>query len=171
MKHKRKILALALALTLCASLVCPVFASSYTVARGDCLWQIAKDLLGSGSRWTEIYEANRDTVKNPSMIQTGQDLVIPDGEAAPQTNPAIPTESDPPNVPENAKEPEQTEDPTVRYQLADANTPVNVDFSCVVSSDGAVVWQAANTTFASLASSLPSGSEYVGVCLPRACTR
>lgn len=163
MKHKRKILALALALTLCASLVCPVFASSYTVARGDCLWQIAKDLLGSGSRWTEIYEANRDTVKNPSMIQTGQVLVIPDGEAAPQTNPAIPAESDPPNVPENSKEPEQTEDPTVRYQLADANTPVNVDFSCVVSPDGAVVWQAANTTFASLASSLPSGSEYVGV--------
>lgn len=94
MKHKRKILALAL--TLCASLVCPVFASSYTVARGDCLWQIAKDLLGSGSRWTEIYEANRDTVKNPSMIQTGQVLVIPDGEAAPQTNPAIPAESAPP---------------------------------------------------------------------------
>ena len=31
---------------------------TYTVVRGDCLWKIAKKLLGDGKRWVEIYAAN-----------------------------------------------------------------------------------------------------------------
>ena len=47
---------------------------TYTVVRGDCLWNIAKKLLGSGSRYTEIKELNG--LKN-STIYTGQILKIP----------------------------------------------------------------------------------------------
>lgn len=50
---------------------------TYTVKSGDCLWNIAKSLLGSGSRYTEIYNLNRDKIKNPNLIYPGQVLRIP----------------------------------------------------------------------------------------------
>lgn len=50
---------------------------TYTVKRGDCLWNIAKALLGSGSRYTEIYNLNKDKIKNPNLIYAGQVLRIP----------------------------------------------------------------------------------------------
>ncbi|MFT5434583.1 MAG: LysM repeat protein, partial [Myxococcota bacterium] len=53
-----------------------------TVRRGDSLWLIAQRELGSGSRWREIYEANRDTIANPSSLQVGQTLRIGAPEAA-----------------------------------------------------------------------------------------
>lgn len=51
--------------------------STYTVKRGDCLWNIAKKYLGSGSRYTEIYNLNRDKIKTPSLIYPGQVLILP----------------------------------------------------------------------------------------------
>ncbi|RAY92214.1 hypothetical protein DK853_55105, partial [Klebsiella oxytoca] len=33
--------------------------------------------LGSGSRWEEIYQLNRDSIRNPNQIQVGQVLVLP----------------------------------------------------------------------------------------------
>lgn len=50
---------------------------TYTVKHGDCLWNIAKALLGSGSRYTEIYNLNKDKIKNPNLIYAGQVLRIP----------------------------------------------------------------------------------------------
>lgn len=51
---------------------------TYTVVSGDCLWNIAKALYGDGSRWTEIYEANKSVVgSNPNLIYPGQVLTIP----------------------------------------------------------------------------------------------
>lgn len=50
---------------------------TYTVKSGDCLWNIAKKLLGSGSRYTEIYNLNKDKIKNPNLIYPGQVLRIP----------------------------------------------------------------------------------------------
>ena len=47
------------------------------VVAGDSLWKIAREQLGSGARWEEIYEANRDIVSNPGMIYIGQTLTIP----------------------------------------------------------------------------------------------
>ena len=41
------------------------------------LWKIAKELLGSGSRWNELYEANRDVIRNPNKIYVGLELAIP----------------------------------------------------------------------------------------------
>ncbi len=52
--------------------------SSYTVVKGDCLWNIAKKFYGSGSKYTLIYEANKDIIgSNPNLIYAGQVLTIP----------------------------------------------------------------------------------------------
>lgn len=50
---------------------------TYQVKKGDCLWNIAKAKLGNGARYTEIYELNRDKIKNPSLIYPGQILTMP----------------------------------------------------------------------------------------------
>lgn len=55
----------------------PVSNQSYTVKKGDCLWNIAKKFYGKGSKYTVIYEANKDKIKNPNLIYTGQVLTIP----------------------------------------------------------------------------------------------
>ena len=51
--------------------------NTYTVAKGDTLWAIAKKLLGDGSRWPEIHALNKDKVSNPNRIYPGQVLTIP----------------------------------------------------------------------------------------------
>ena len=50
---------------------------TYTVATGDCLWNIAAKLLGDGSRYTEIASLNADIIKNPNLIYPGQVLKLP----------------------------------------------------------------------------------------------
>lgn len=52
---------------------------SYTVVRGDCLWNIAKkkDYYGNGFAWPKIYKANRDKIKNPDLIYPKQVFTIP----------------------------------------------------------------------------------------------
>lgn len=55
----------------------PPQAKTYTVIKGDCLWSISKKQLGNGSRWQEIYNLNRDKVKNPNLIYPGQILTMP----------------------------------------------------------------------------------------------
>ncbi len=50
---------------------------TYTVAKGDTLWNIAKKNLGNGARYTEIYNLNKDKIKNPNLIYPGQVLTLP----------------------------------------------------------------------------------------------
>lgn len=50
---------------------------TYTVVKGDCLWNIAKKFYGNGSKYTVIYNANKDKIKNPNLIYPGQVLTIP----------------------------------------------------------------------------------------------
>ena len=52
-------------------------AKTYTVVKGDCLWNIAKKFYGDGSKWTKIYNANKSKIKNPNLIYPGQKLTIP----------------------------------------------------------------------------------------------
>lgn len=55
----------------------PKSAGTYTVVSGDSLWKIAKTYYGNGSKYTKIFEANKDKIKNPSLIYPGQVLTIP----------------------------------------------------------------------------------------------
>jgi hypothetical protein len=52
---------------------------SYTVKGGENLWQIAAywEIYGDGRMWTRIFEANKDEISNPDIIQPGQMLNIP----------------------------------------------------------------------------------------------
>ena len=50
---------------------------TYTVVPGDCLWNISLYFYGTGTRWREIYEANRKIIRNPRIIYSGQVLEIP----------------------------------------------------------------------------------------------
>ena len=51
--------------------------TTYTVVKGDCLWNIAKRFYGNGAKYTLIYNANKGIIKNPSLIYPGQVLTIP----------------------------------------------------------------------------------------------
>jgi nucleoid-associated protein YgaU len=50
---------------------------SYEVKAGDSLSKIAKNVYGKASEWKRIFEANRDTIKDPDKIYPGQKLKIP----------------------------------------------------------------------------------------------
>lgn len=52
-------------------------ATFYTVKKGDTLGAIAKEHLGSASRYPEIFEANQPLLKDPNLIYPGQVLRIP----------------------------------------------------------------------------------------------
>lgn len=56
----------------------PAAAQTYTVVKGDCLWNIAKRFYGNGSLYTVIYNANQAVIGgNPNLIYPGQVLTIP----------------------------------------------------------------------------------------------
>lgn len=56
----------------------PAEAATYTVVKGDCLWNIAKAFYGNGANYKIIYEANKDVIGgNPNLIYPGQVLIIP----------------------------------------------------------------------------------------------
>lgn len=60
-----------------SSSTAPASAQTYTVKSGDSLSKIAKHLYGNASDWHKIYDANRDKIKNPDLIQPGWVLTIP----------------------------------------------------------------------------------------------
>jgi nucleoid-associated protein YgaU len=49
----------------------------YVVKAGDSLSKIAKREYGDANAWKAIFEANRDQIKDPNLIQPGQKLKIP----------------------------------------------------------------------------------------------
>ncbi|MGE3725325.1 MAG: LysM peptidoglycan-binding domain-containing protein, partial [Candidatus Sericytochromatia bacterium] len=70
---------------------------SYTVKRGDTLWDIAGVKLGDNKKWPLLFALNKDQIKNPDLIYPGQVLTIPQKvEVAPPAPPtAIPSPVDP----------------------------------------------------------------------------
>jgi nucleoid-associated protein YgaU len=51
---------------------------TYTVVKGDSLSKIAKREYGDVNKWHKIFEANKDVIDDPDMIEVGQDLIIPE---------------------------------------------------------------------------------------------
>ena len=49
---------------------------NYTVVDGDNLWNIAEELLGDGTQFGKIYDANNTIVADPSEIYPGQVLTV-----------------------------------------------------------------------------------------------
>ena len=52
------------------------------VKLGDTLSKLAERFYNSPYKWEKIYEANKDTLKNPHYIYVGQKLTIPADEAS-----------------------------------------------------------------------------------------
>ena len=56
------------------------------IRKGDTLWHISRRVYGRGMRYTTIYQANKDQIRNPNLIWPGQTFALPasseEGEAA-----------------------------------------------------------------------------------------
>ncbi len=52
-----------------------------TVQWGNTLWGIAQEYLGEGVAYVQVYEANRDLIRNPDLIYPGQIFAIPDRDS------------------------------------------------------------------------------------------
>lgn len=57
---------------------------TYVVKKGDSLWSIAAnpDIYGKATRWRNIYDANRDTLKSPDSVKAGMEIKIPRSDTA-----------------------------------------------------------------------------------------
>lgn len=53
----------------------PISGATYTVVKGDNLWEIAIRAYGDGYKWVEI--AKENSLKNPSLIHSGNTLSLP----------------------------------------------------------------------------------------------
>ncbi|MBS1164253.1 MAG: LysM domain/BON superfamily protein [Proteobacteria bacterium] len=60
----------------------PAEPETLIIRRGDNLWMIAKRLYGKGIRYSTIYQANTDQIRNPDLIYPGQVFVVPEGDSA-----------------------------------------------------------------------------------------
>lgn len=49
-----------------------------TVQTGNNLWKLAESVYGAGTRYTLIYQANRDSIRDPDLIYPGQIFTLPD---------------------------------------------------------------------------------------------
>ena len=66
-------------------------ADSYTVVRGDNLWNISgkSDIYGDPYQWPLIYKANRSQIKDPDLIFPGQNFAIDRSASASEIDAAI----------------------------------------------------------------------------------
>jgi nucleoid-associated protein YgaU len=66
---------------------------------GNNLWRISRVLYGTGNKFTMLYEANKDQIRNPNLIYPGQVFRTPEVAAKANTidphrrNPLTPEES------------------------------------------------------------------------------
>jgi nucleoid-associated protein YgaU len=52
------------------------------VSRGDNLWRISRRVYGRGLRYTVIYSANQEQIRNRHLIYPGQVFVLPGEQEA-----------------------------------------------------------------------------------------
>ncbi|MBY0351428.1 LysM peptidoglycan-binding domain-containing protein, partial [Tabrizicola sp.] len=48
-----------------------------TVQPGFTLWGIAQDRYGTGVMYVQVFEANRDKIRDPDLIYPGQVFAVP----------------------------------------------------------------------------------------------
>ena len=48
----------------------------YVIQKGDTLWAIAQKHLGNGIKYKQIFEDNREVIKDPDLIYPGQKIRI-----------------------------------------------------------------------------------------------
>lgn len=51
--------------------------ATYTVAKNDTLFSIARKFYNDQTKWRAIYEANRDQLSDPNKVKAGQTLRLP----------------------------------------------------------------------------------------------
>jgi hypothetical protein len=62
--------------------------ASHTVKKGDTLWDLANTYLGDAFQWPQIYQLNKDLIRDPHWIYPGQVFRLPGGTAtAPSAQP------------------------------------------------------------------------------------
>lgn len=52
-------------------------AKTHTVKEGDSLWTVAKQYTGDGSKYGELYKANKGKMTGPNRLRAGQVLALP----------------------------------------------------------------------------------------------
>ncbi|MCW5952814.1 MAG: LysM peptidoglycan-binding domain-containing protein [Propionibacteriaceae bacterium] len=77
--------------------------STYTVKKGDTLWDIADDKLGDPFRYPEIFKASKKTIQPDGRRLVDPDLIYPGWELT------IPTKAEKPKRAEKPSTPEKTE--------------------------------------------------------------
>lgn len=64
----------------------------HTVEKGENLWQISVKYYGDGFKWVDIATENK--LENASVIEVGQELIIPEPEKVEATNETISISTD-----------------------------------------------------------------------------
>lgn len=73
---------------------------TYTVKKGDNLWNISDAKLGDPTRWKTIYAMNKEPIKNPNMIYPKQVLKFMPLRSPPNRHLPVPQEPTPAPVAE-----------------------------------------------------------------------
>lgn len=103
---------------------------NYTVVDGDNLWDIAEELLGDGTQFGKIYDANNTIVADPNEIYPGQVLtVVTDDVVEQPVEEEKPIEEEKPVEEENPVENQEniTDDTETNSKVTESNA--NVDNS------------------------------------------